>query len=125
MPSEVASVLLTILVGAVPWVLPNLDMHAKIIGSLLLLLICGTFYCFKLQKMLNELEKKCDTTEQRHNALSKEYEERIALISHYRQAIRQISYLLTVAIVSGEKGKLKEIYDAFQSILKAIDDQDG
>lgn len=124
MPSEVTSALLTILVGAVPWFLPNLEMQTKIIVSLLLLLICGIFYCFKLQKMLEELEKRCETTEQRHNALSREYEERIALISRYRQGTRHVSQLLAVAMLQ-DKDKLREIYDAFQSILKTIDDRDS
>lgn len=106
----------TFLLAITPWFFPDVEILWKIIIVLLVLLISCSLYCLRLRKRVSELNKEHDEVKTKHQALSRRFDEKRAVISRYEQCLNSIEYLIVSTIQTTKQDRLTVLYESFLKI---------
>lgn len=115
---SIASLALAVLT----WFLPNCAWYWKVIITLCILLLSISVYCFRIAKRLESSDKEKRDIEVRHQALARQFDQKVEVVKQYRKVFGDLSLMLHLALQNTKQAKLEDIYRAFIIAQKELND---
>jgi len=108
--------------AVLPWFLPNCAWYWKVIITLCILLLTLAIYCLRLINKLKSSENEKKNIEERHQALARQFDQKVDDLKQYRKIFSDLSLLLHLALQNTKQAKLEDIYRAFIIAQKELND---
>lgn len=105
-----------------PWFLPNCAWYWKVIIMLCILLLSLSVYCFRITKRLESSDKEKGDIEVRHQALARQFDQKVEDVKQYRKVFGDLSLMLHLALQNTKQAKLEDIYRAFIIAQQELND---
>lgn len=107
------------------WFLPNCVWYWKVIIILCILLLSSAVYCFRLIKRLEFSEQQKKDVEERHQALARQFDQKVDELKQYRKVFGNLNLMLHIALQNTKQAKLEDIYRAFIIDQQELNDGGG
>lgn len=114
--------IISIVLGIIPWIVPDLPWYWKIIITLGIALLSLSISWFRLSQNLKESQQVQKDLEKKHKALASQFEDKNVILSKYCRALRQLSLILHLALQNTKEAKLEDIYRAYLIALEELTD---
>lgn len=114
--------IITLVLGLVPWLFPDLTTNRKLICLAPILAASVLIYLLRLNARLKLALKNEKDLSQRHNALAEQFDNKRELETKYRKAFSEIGILLRIANLDSERAKIDDIYRMYIHNQHEIDD---
>ena len=118
--SSLWQVILTFLLAAFPWLLPNIAVSHKVIIVLSILLVSFAFYCIRLWGKIKSLTKQNNEINNNHQALARRFEQKRIDLNRYENAINSIEYLIMCTVQTSKQDRLNVLYNGFLAIKNEL-----
>lgn len=113
---DIGQLILTIILGAAPWMFPTLSRTHQIIFFLIVITVSVVIAYFKLRKKYFELNSALKEVSEKHRALSEQYAEKQGEILRYKEAFRAVEGLIHITAQSSSKDRLSVMTEHFEII---------
>lgn len=114
--------IISIVLGIIPWIVPDLPWYWKIIITLGIALLSLSISWFRLSKNLKEAQQAQQDIKNKHEALATQFDEKKAILQKYRHALTEFNLILHLALQNTKEAKLEDIYRAYLIALNELTD---
>ena len=113
---DIGQLVLTIILGAAPWMFPTLSRTHQIIFFLFFITVSVVVAYFKLRRKYSELGDSLKAMSEKHQALAEQYAEKQREILRYEEAFRAVESLIHTTAQSSSKDRLSVMTEYFEFI---------
>lgn len=114
--------IISIVLGVIPWIVPDLPWYWKIIITLGIALLSLSISWLRLSKNLKEAQEAQQDIKNKHEALAAQFDEKNVILSKYRRVLSEFSLILHLALQNTKEAKLEDIYRAYLVALDELTD---
>ena len=114
--------IISIILGVIPWIVPDLPWYWKIIITLGIALLSLSISWFRLSQNLKESQRAQKDLRNKHEALAAQFDEKSIILNKYRRVLSEFSLILHLALQNTKEAKLEDIYRAYLVALDELTD---
>ena len=114
--------IISIILGIIPWIFPNLPWYGKVIFSLVIALISLAISWFQLNKKLKESRRKEQELDTRHKALANQFDQKNLVLRRFQHLTEMMETFLQIALLNEDKAKIDLIYRAYLTAKRELID---
>lgn len=114
--------IISIILGIIPWIFPNLPWYGKVIFSLVIALISLAISWFQLNQKLKESRRKEQELDTRHKALANQFDQKNLVLRRFQHLTEMMETFLQIALLNEDKAKIDLIYQAYLKAKRELID---
>ncbi len=114
--------IISIILGVIPWIVPDLPWYWKIIITLVIALFSLTVSWFRLNQKLKDFQKAQQELATKHNALAAQFDQKNLILQRFQHLATTMEHLLQLALLNEDKAKIQLIYRAYLETKRALID---
>lgn len=114
--------IISIILGIIPWILPNLPWYGKVIFSLVIALLSLAISWFQLNQKLKEAQRKEQELDTKHKALANQFDQKNLVLRRFQHLTETMETFLQIALLNEDKAKIDLIYRAYLTAKRELID---
>ena len=114
--------IISIVLGIIPWIVPDLPWYWKIIITLGIALISLIISWFQLNGKLKESQKVQQELAIKHNALASQFDQKNLILQKFQALAATMEQLLQIALLNEDKDKIQLIYQIYLETKRKLID---
>ena len=114
--------IISIILGVIPWIVPDLPWYWKIIITLVIALFSLTVSWFRLNQKLKDFQKAQQELATKHNALAAQFDQKNLILKRFQHLATTMEHLLQLDLLNEDKAKIQLIYRAYLETKRALID---
>lgn len=114
--------IISIILGIIPWIFPNLPWYGKVIFSLVIALLSLAISWFQLNQKLKEARRNEQELDTRHTALANQFDQKNLVLRRFQHLTEMMETFLQIALLNEDKAKIDLIYQAYLKAKRELID---
>ena len=114
--------IISIILGIIPWIFPNLPWYGKVIFSLVIALISLAISWFQLNQKLKKSRRNEQELDTRHTALANQFDQKNLVLRRFQHLTEMMETFLQIALLNEDKAKIDLIYQAYLKAKRELID---